>query len=487
MTTDVSLRAGTGPHWTQLRLRILARTSWWRLDIGCLISAMLVVVFAPPISTHLTSLTRVLELRVSLFNFLLATVCVFSWRLIQICTSLHAQAPGLTWAAIARHVAVQVTGCTAVAGLVLWLTHPKALIAKNTVAFWLVAAALMCCGRIFVLALQVLFRHPLRRKRQVLIVGSGVRARQVAQQLESHPRWNYRLAGFVDSDPQSKDLAILGGVIDLEEILMRQSIDEVIITLPVKSRYDDIQTAISICERAGVQSGYSVDLFTMEVTKRRSLDEHDTSSLILHMVHNDGRRFLKIVLDFAGAATGLLLLSPVLLCVAVLIKLTSPGPIIFRQQRYGLNKRLFTMYKFRSMVVDGEKRQNELEHLNEFAGPAFKMRKDPRITPIGRVIRQTSIDELPQLMNVLRGDMSLVGPRPLPMRDVGNFSEAWLMRRFSVKPGLTGLWQVSGRSNSSFANWIELDLEYIDRWTLLLDVKIIARTFPAIFKRHGAF
>ena len=138
------------------------------------------------------------------------------------------------------------------------------------------------------------------------------------------------------------------------------------------------------------------------------------------------------------------------------------------------------------MVVDAEQQQTVFEHLNEVKGPTFKIRNDPRITRLGSLIRKTSVDELPQLFNVIRGDMSLVGPRPLPMRDVSRFPEAWLMRRFSVKPGLTGLWQVSGRSNTSFANWIQLDLEYIDRWTFLLDVQILVRTLPAVLRRDGA-
>jgi lipopolysaccharide/colanic/teichoic acid biosynthesis glycosyltransferase len=170
----------------------------------------------------------------------------------------------------------------------------------------------------------------------------------------------------------------------------------------------------------------------------------------------------------------------------LVVKFTSKGPVIFKQQRYGLNKRRFTMYKFRTMVADAEARQRELESLNQTSDPTFKLRGDPRITTVGRFLRNTSLDELPQLINVLLGDMSLVGPRPLPVRDVSLFSEAWFMRRFSVKPGLTGLWQVSGRSNINFSQWIKLDLEYIDSWSVLLDLKILARTLPAVLRRDGA-
>jgi exopolysaccharide biosynthesis polyprenyl glycosylphosphotransferase len=204
------------------------------------------------------------------------------------------------------------------------------------------------------------------------------------------------------------------------------------------------------------------------------------------MVHDDYRRHLKRALDIAGALFGIILLAPLFLIVAVCIKATSKGPVVFRQERYGLNKRTFYIYKFRSMIVDAEASQAKYEHLNQNSGPVFKIFADPRVTKVGAFLRKTSIDELPQLFNVLKGEMSLVGPRPLNLRDVGKFSEAWLMRRFSVKPGLTCIWQVSGRSDISFDRWIKLDLHYIDHWSLLLDMKILAMTFPAVLKGRGA-
>ena len=180
------------------------------------------------------------------------------------------------------------------------------------------------------------------------------------------------------------------------------------------------------------------------------------------------------------------ILSPVLTCAALAIKLTSRGPVLYAQDRYGLYRRRFKMYKLRTMVKGAEALQTSLEHLNEASGPVFKIKHDPRMTRVGRFLRRTSIDELPQLVNVLRGEMSLVGPRPLPLRDVGRFSEAALVRRFSVRPGLTGLWQISGRSDLSFERWMELDMQYIDQWSLGLDLKIIAKTIPAVLKATGA-
>ena len=195
---------------------------------------------------------------------------------------------------------------------------------------------------------------------------------------------------------------------------------------------------------------------------------------------------IKRLLDVIGSAVGLLLLSPLFLLAAIAIRATSEGPVFFAQERYGYRRRKFRMYKFRSMVANAPELMAQLESQNEAVGPIFKIRLDPRITRVGQFLRTTSIDELPQLWNVLIGDMSLVGPRPMTVRDVSLFSEATLMRRFSVKPGITGLWQVSGRSDASFDQWIKFDFNYIDDWSLGLDLRILARTVGVVLKRSGA-
>lgn len=205
------------------------------------------------------------------------------------------------------------------------------------------------------------------------------------------------------------------------------------------------------------------------------------------MPENDWRIVVKHGIDFFGALALVMLLSPVLIAVALAVRCTSAGPMIFKQTRIGLNKRPFTLFKFRTMVQDAEVRQEALEAQNEASGPVFKIRNDPRITSIGSFLRQTSLDELPQLFNVLRGEMSLVGPRPLPLRDVAGFREDWQRRRFSVLPGITCLWQLSGRSDISFEKWMELDLQYIDQWSLMLDFIILARTARVVIKREGAY
>jgi exopolysaccharide biosynthesis polyprenyl glycosylphosphotransferase len=206
----------------------------------------------------------------------------------------------------------------------------------------------------------------------------------------------------------------------------------------------------------------------------------------MEVVTNDYRLVIKRGIDIITAAVGLVIAAPIFAAIAVAIKATSPGPVVFGQERYGWRKRLFRMYKFRTMVIDAEALQATLEGRNEASGPVFKIRDDPRITRVGRFLRKTSLDELPQLWNVLRGDMSLVGPRPMATRDVHRFTQAELMRRFSVKPGMTCLWQISGRSSIGFDEWIRLDLEYIDNWSLSSDFGILARTIPAVIRGEGA-
>jgi exopolysaccharide biosynthesis polyprenyl glycosylphosphotransferase len=260
----------------------------------------------------------------------------------------------------------------------------------------------------------------------------------------------------------------------------------VLIALPVKSNYAQIQRVVESCERVGVELKYFPDLFAVSRARHSFDGEDEQPAMRLQLVADDHRLMIKRALDLAGAACGLMALSPLLLACALAVKFTSPGPIVFAQPRYGRNRRLFRMYKFRTMVQDAERLQGSLEAQNEAQGPVFKIRSDPRVTRVGRVMRRLSLDELPQLVNVLQGDMSLVGPRPLPVRDVSRFSDTWLMRRFSVKPGLTCLWQVNGRSDVDFDRWVRLDLDYIDNWSLGLDMRILFKTVPVVLWGRGA-
>jgi exopolysaccharide biosynthesis polyprenyl glycosylphosphotransferase len=335
-----------------------------------------------------------------------------------------------------------------------------------------------------------LSRH-LHGPERVVILGSGPRASKAWRELRTKHRRSKSLVGFVDDrDPGTMppDIAsrFLGNVDSLCEYLLRNAVDELIVATP-RSCYDITQRAISIAESAGVRLVLLNDVY--ELTHEKELRQRAT--MFLELVPKDRSRetaeLAKRLLDLLGAAAGLTLLAPLFLIVGIAIKLTSRGPVFFVQERYGYRRRQFPMYKFRSMVNNADALLAGLEAHNEASGPIFKIKEDPRLTRLGRFLRSSSLDELPQLWNVLVGHMSLVGPRPMSVRDVSLFSEAQLMRRFSVRPGMTGVWQVSGRSSVSFDNWVRLDFNYIDHWSFALDLKILAQTVPAVLKRSGAF
>jgi exopolysaccharide biosynthesis polyprenyl glycosylphosphotransferase len=355
---------------------------------------------------------------------------------------------------------------------------------------WLFAAAVLLSTAVLrgaARAVQLASRG--KRQQQIVIVGSGPLAARMHRELQADSLQAGEVIGFVDSEPHpalgSTGAMHLGGVSDLERILMHRVVDDVFIGLPVKSRYDEIRQSIAACARVGVPASYSSDLFGGGPSNAR-LNSRGAPVLSLSETPSADRLAIKRAIDLVGALVLLVTLAPLMLGIAVGIKLTSRGPVLFTQNRYGYMKRLFRMYKFRTMVAGAESAQHDLEGRNEASGPVFKIRDDPRIAPFGRFLRRTSLDELPQLWNVLTGEMSLVGPRPLPVRDVGRFAEPWLMRRFSMPPGLTCLWQISGRSDLGFEQWIALDMEYLDRWSLALDLEILLRTVPAVLRGRGA-
>jgi len=273
----------------------------------------------------------------------------------------------------------------------------------------------------------------------------------------------------------------------LAEMLHEHSANGVV--LAAKHTYfGQLEEAIEVCEREGVEAWLLADFFKTQVSKTGVDDFYGRPMLVFRSAPSSSwQGVAKQVMDVVGAFCLLAVLGVPLLVVALLIKLTSAGPVLFRQRRSGLNGEPFTMLKFRSMVSDAEQRKHELEALNEMSGPVFKVTNDPRITPIGRFLRRYSVDELPQLINVLRGEMSLVGPRPLPVAEVKRFDDMAHRRRLSVKPGLTCLWQISGRNEvRDFKEWVRLDLEYIDHWSLWLDLRILMRTIPVVLTGAGA-
>jgi len=298
--------------------------------------------------------------------------------------------------------------------------------------------------------------------------------------------------GVVEDDAQRVEtlrgynLPHLGAFRELEHLLTEQVIDEGHVCLPVRSSYELIQSIAHLCVGVGVPVRLVADLFPLRLATSRAFRMGQIPMLSLSTVpESAGQLAIKRLLDIAVSLSLLMGLSPFFLLIAVLIKLETRGPVFFLQERVGVNQRRFKIYKFRSMVADAEDQRKRLDALNEADGPVFKIRNDPRITRVGRFIRKYSIDELPQLINVLNGEMSLVGPRPPIPAEVEQYT--WdQRRRLSVKPGMTGLWQVSGRSDLSFKEWVELDLQYIDSWSIWEDFMILLKTFRVVIEGRGA-
>ncbi|MBL8208033.1 MAG: sugar transferase [Blastocatellia bacterium] len=453
------------------------------LLLGGALGCTLLLLVAPSAETG--GLLGFFSARIKVTNALLGGTLVLGWYFALLSQGLY-QA-GLRrvtrWKRIAQAVVVAALVLFLIARIGAWPT----INARTTTAFAAISFALLVSVRL----LKALFQTKARCS-SLLIVGGGRRGQRLAEQIVAHPERGYRLLGYVESDPaynyyELAEKPCLGTLDDLPRLVANQVVDEVVIALPIKSQYAQIERAVTILEEQGITTHVLSDLFPVHFAKSQPLEFQGTPLLSLQSAPAfDWRAEIKRVFDFVVASATLLCLLPLLTLVALAIKLTSPGPVLFVQQRMGWHKRPFRLFKFRTMVVDAEARMKEIEHLNEKEGPIFKIKNDPRITPLGRFLRKTSIDELPQLLNVVLGDMSLVGPRPLSMRDALGMSEAWQKRRFSVKPGITGLWQVSGRSELSFEQWMQLDLEYIDRWSLSLDFRILLRTIPAVLTGHGA-
>ena len=274
----------------------------------------------------------------------------------------------------------------------------------------------------------------------------------------------------------------------LNSVIADQPVDEVLVALPIDKYGPLVETIVRQCEEQGIIVRVRTEMSHLQVARSYVDELQGVPVMTIQSGPADSwQLIMKRVIDIVGSAALLLALAPLFAVVAWLIRKDSPGPVFFTQERIGFNKRPFRLIKFRTMVDGADHQQSKLEHLNEAAGPVFKIKSDPRITRLGKFLRRFSIDELPQLVNVLKGDMSLVGPRPLPLRDFDRFDTQWHKRRLSVKPGMTCLWQVNGRSNINFDHWVQMDLEYIDNWSLGLDMKILLKTIPAIMKGSGAY
>lgn len=327
--------------------------------------------------------------------------------------------------------------------------------------------------------------------RRMLIVGSGERAQKFIKLIEAHPEWGFRIAGIIDDEKEKLGSKVMGcdviGVLeDIPDILHKRAIDEVIFIVP-RSWLNKIQNSVATCELEGVKATLAVDLFDLQIAHAEQSDLEGIPLITFETtLGREGQLFIKRTVDVVFSAIAIILLLPVFLIAAILIKATSKGHVLFVQKRVGRNGRKFILYKFRSMYQGAHKKLEELNGLNEISGPVFKIKNDPRVTPVGRYLRRFSIDELPQLFNVFMGHMSIIGPRPPLPHEVRKY-EPWQRRRLSMRPGLTCYWQIYGRNNIGFDKWMKMDLEYIDNWSLWLDFKILVKTIPAVLFGNGAY
>jgi exopolysaccharide biosynthesis polyprenyl glycosylphosphotransferase len=334
-------------------------------------------------------------------------------------------------------------------------------------------------------------REVLGRYHYLLIIGCGPRAREMAARIEESHGMGLRLIGFVDSGPDSVPTAKLGryDVFPLDElasVLQKRVVDEIIFAVDMQE-LARLEPVIEHCADVGMRTRVQLEFLPAAYSRIYLEKFRDVQLLSLSSApDSELRLFFKRVFDVALSVGSLVVLSPLLACIAAMIRMTSPGPVFFQQTRCGLGGRRFTLYKFRSMINDAEQMRAELHQLNELDGPVFKISDDPRITPVGRWLRRLSLDESPQLWNILRGDMSFVGPRPAVPEEVEQY-EDWQRRRLRMRPGLTCTWVLEGRNHLDFKRWMQLDLSYIDNWSLWLDVKIFLRTIPIVISGRGAY
>lgn len=441
----------------------------------------------------LNSLEQFLSVRIKLVNFVVFIAFIFFWyRILSFFNLYKSKRLSNRWKEIFDIIKATLVGSffIFIAGKIFQI---EIINTTFLASFWIISCSLMIASHLILRwTLEWVRRHG-RNLRYMIIVGTNPRAIEFARKIESKPELGYMIAGFVDSTWEGTKSFLQTGykvVTDFNGFLsfLRENvIDEVVISLPLKSKYKTASRIAALSQIQGITVLNLPDIFDLKTSKIKASSLEELPLISNYTGAMEGWQVeIKRILDILISAVALIIFSPIFLLTAIAIKITSPGPIFFIQERLGLNKRHFRMYKFRTMVPDAELKQDELESLNEASGPVFKIKKDPRIIPIGKILRKLSIDEIPQLFNVFKGDMSLVGPRPLPIRDYNGFSEDWHRRRFSIRPGITCLWQINGRSDNSFEEWMEMDMEYIDNWTLWMDLRIIVLTIPVVLKGSGA-
>lgn len=463
------------------------------IDLCILILSFGVAAILSHQQLDITSLKHFLAIRISIQNVLLILGFSLSWHVVFAFCKLYSPVRQLSRPAEAFQIFKATTICT-IGISVLSVIFDIILVSKSfLLLFWLISTGGTILSRYLVRTVLKRFKVNTQDKRKLLIAGTNDRVLAFAEKLLARPQLGYEVVEFIDTEWTEKkhnsirEKCPFIPLADLAEYVKNNVVDEVVIGLPIKSQYEHYDKIISICMSQGINVRILADFFHNNLAKSMTNSFEGIPVVTLYTgTLDNGALLVKRILDIAISSILLILLFPLFLITMLIIKTDSPGPAIFVQERLGFNKRRFNLYKFRTMVQDAEQLQKDLEKDNEACGPVFKISKDPRITKVGHFLRKSSIDELPQLLNVLKGDMSLVGPRPLPVRDYNEFDQQWFNRRFSVRPGITCLWQVKGRSDIPFVEWIKLDLSYIDQWSLGLDLKLLLQTIPAVLKASGA-
>jgi len=337
--------------------------------------------------------------------------------------------------------------------------------------------------------------HNVRKRgynyKRIIVVGKGRRAAEFINRIKNRPEWGIKIIGAVDDEPgrkiaDFKDVKIIGSLKDLPQILHKQAVDEVVFVVP-RLRLNYIENAIYICEIEGIKATIAVDLFDLKIARAHQTEIDGIPLLTFETtVAKEWQLFIKRGIDIILSGLGITILSPLFFIVTILIKLSSSGPLLFKQERLGLNGRKFVLYKFRTMYKGAQEKLANVNVFNDMNNPSFKKEKIQYITPLGRVLRKFSIDELPQLFNIFIGHMSMIGPRPSVPGEVKQY-KPWQRRRLSMRPGLTCLWQIRGRNKLDFNEWMKLDLEYLDNWSLRLDLEIMIETIPVVLFGIGAY
>jgi len=477
------------------RYRLVLIRLLYLLDLAIMVACFFLAASAVSYSYSIygISFREFLAMRIKIQNFLLFLLIMFLWSFIFSRFRLYDSRRLSTWARDGIDIVKATTVGTLVIVVFALVFNIRLVTPTFLVVFFAGSVVLTTLSRVLLRLVLTRLRLHGRNLRNMIIVGTNPRAIRFAKNIEARPYLGYRILGFAD-DPwghiqafRKTGYPLVADLKQLPEYIRTQVVDEVFVCLPLKTYYQEAAQIVDLCETQGIIIRFLSDLFNQRVAHSKVERFQDNSMITFYTGAMGGWPILlKRVMDFLGSLVLILVFSPLFLLLAILVKVLSPGPVFFQQERLGINKHRFRVYKFRTMVLDAEKRQADLEHLNELDGAAFKIKEDPRVTPIGRLLRKTSLDELPQLFNVLLGDMSLVGPRPLPVRDYEGFDQDWHRRRFSVRPGITCLWQISGRSDVTFEKWMEMDIQYIDQWSLWLDFKILAKTIPAVLKGTGA-